>query len=120
MNKLEKMDMKARRGDEPRLGIEEMADLKHTIPDWEIVDYGGVPHLEKEFKFKDFAQAVAFANKIASLAEAEQHHPSLSVEWGRVKVAWWTHKEKGLTRNDFKMAARTDEVIKPESMRMAS
>src|SRR5262249_11555034 len=56
------------------------------------------------------AQALAFTNAIGELAEAEGHHPALLTEWGRTTVTWWTHKIKGLHRNDFVMAAKTDEL----------
>ncbi len=62
------------------------------------------------FKFKDFVQAGAFTNKIAEIAEQEGHHPAILTEWGKVTVTWWTHKIKGLHRNDFIMAAKTDQV----------
>jgi len=62
-------------------------------------------------KFKNFAQAVAFTNKVAEIAEAEGHHPAILTEWGKVTVTWWTHKIKGLHRNDFIMAAKTDQLL---------
>lgn len=58
------------------------------------------------FKFKDFAEALAFTNKVGQIAEEEGHHPSILTEWGGVTVTWWTHKIKGLHRNDFIMAAK--------------
>jgi 4a-hydroxytetrahydrobiopterin dehydratase len=58
----------------------------------------------------DFQQALDFTNKVGQLANQENHHPALLTEWGKVKVDWWTHKIKGLHRNDFIMAAKTDEV----------
>ena len=62
------------------------------------------------FQFDDFAQALDFTNRVGAIAEDQGHHPALLTEWGRVTVAWWTHKIRGLHRNDFVMAARTDEV----------
>ena len=58
----------------------------------------------------DFAQALKLTTEIAKLAEQEQHHPALLTEWGRTTVTWWTHKIKGLHRNDFIMAAKTDQL----------
>lgn len=66
--------------------------------------------LERVFKFRNFVQALEFANKIGALAEEENHHPLLVVEWGRVTVNWWTHKIGGLHKNDFIMAAKADEL----------
>jgi 4a-hydroxytetrahydrobiopterin dehydratase len=66
--------------------------------------------LERAFKFKDFAEALAFTIKVGEIAEAEGHHPALLTEWGRVTVTWWTHKIRGLHRNDFIMAAKTDHL----------
>jgi 4a-hydroxytetrahydrobiopterin dehydratase len=71
----------------------------------------GIKRLERLFKFKDYAEAVAFTNKIAAIAEEEDHHPRIVLEWGRVTVQWWTHVVKGLHRNDFIMAAKTDEMF---------
>ena len=62
------------------------------------------------YPFPDFAQALAFTQKVGELAEEERHHPALLTEWGRVTVAWWTHKIRGLHRNDFIMAAKTDRL----------
>ena len=56
-------------------------------------------------------QAIALADKVGEAAEEEGHHPKITVEWGRVGVEWWTHKIKGLHRNDFIMAAKTDEIF---------
>jgi 4a-hydroxytetrahydrobiopterin dehydratase len=66
--------------------------------------------LEKVYAFPDFAKALAFTNRVGELAESENHHPAILTEWGRVTITWWTHKIKGLHRNDFIMAARTDEI----------
>lgn len=65
-------------------------------------------HLEKEFKFPDFKQALAFTNKVGEIAEAEGHHPDLYLAWGKVKIQIWTHKIDGLTESDFILAAKID------------
>ena len=98
------------RADAPRVTDAETAQLKPKIPDWQITEENGIPRLERVFKFPDFAQALAFTNRVGALAEAEGHHPALLTEWGRVTVAWWTHKIRGLHRNDFIMAAKTDAL----------
>ena len=98
------------RRDAPRVTPEEMADLKPQIPEWELVERDGVPRLERTFRFPDFAQALAFTQRVGELAEAEGHHPALLTEWGKTTVEWWTHKIRGLHRNDFVMAAKTDRL----------
>jgi 4a-hydroxytetrahydrobiopterin dehydratase len=96
--------------DAPTVTDAEIADLHPQIPDWELLELDGVKQLRRVFPFPDFAQALAFTNAIGELAEEEGHHPALLTEWGRTTVAWWTHKIKGLHRNDFIMAAKTDEL----------
>ncbi|MBV9691739.1 MAG: 4a-hydroxytetrahydrobiopterin dehydratase [Ktedonobacteraceae bacterium] len=66
--------------------------------------------LERVFTFKNFVEALAFSNKVGELAEQEGHHPALLSEWGKVTVTWWTHAMKGLHKNDFVMAACTDQL----------
>lgn len=68
-------------------------------------------HLEREYRFKDFALAMAFANKVADIAEAQGHHPDLSIAWGKCKVEIWTHKIHGLTESDFYFAAKADRAF---------
>jgi 4a-hydroxytetrahydrobiopterin dehydratase len=77
---------------------------------WSVVEKDGIKRLEKSFKFKDFAQALAFSNKVGEIAETEGHHPDILTEWGKATVSWWTHKINGLSKNDFIMAAKTDAV----------
>jgi 4a-hydroxytetrahydrobiopterin dehydratase len=89
---------------------EEIAELKPQIPDWQIIERDGIRRLERVFRLKDFAQALEFTNKVGALAEAEGHHPAVLTQWGSVTVTWWTHKIRGLHRNDFIMAAKTDRL----------
>jgi 4a-hydroxytetrahydrobiopterin dehydratase len=98
------------RAGEPTVTAEEIAVLHPQVPDWHVVDRDGIKRLERVFKVKDFAAALAFTNKIGEIAETEGHHPALLTEWGRVTVTWWTHKIRGLHRNDFIMAAKTDRL----------
>ena len=93
----------------------EIAGLKPEVPDWTVVEKDGIPRLERQFKLKNFAQALEFTNRVGEIAEAEDHHPALLTEWGRVTVTWWTHKIKGLHRNDFIMAAKTDELYRQQT-----
>jgi 4a-hydroxytetrahydrobiopterin dehydratase len=89
---------------------EEAATLRPLISEWreEVVD--GVPRLVRIFRFPNFREALAFTVRVGELAEEEGHHPALLTEWGRVTVSWWTHKIRGLHRNDFIMAAKTDAI----------
>ena len=97
-------------GGEPPLTAEEISELHPQVPKWQIAERDGIKRLEQVFKFKNFAEALMFTNKIGEIAEAEGHHPALLTEWGRVTVSWWTHKIRGLHRNDFIMAAKTDNL----------
>lgn len=99
------------RGGEPTLTDAEIAELHPQIPEWQIKEVDGVKRIERAFKLKNFIEAVAFANKIAMISEKQDHHPLIITEWGRVTVQWWSHKIKGLHKNDFVMAAKTDELF---------
>ena len=92
----------------PSLTADEIAALRPQTPDWTVVERNGIPRLERVFRFRTFAQALAFTNRVGALADAEDHHPVLVTEWGKVTVTWWTHAIKGLHQNDFIMAAKTD------------
>lgn len=99
------------RADAPKVSDEELKELVLAIPDWSTPVRDGVMQLEREYTFRNFKDALAFANKVADIAEEEFHHPSILLEWGKVTITWWTHKINGLHRNDFIMAARTDEQL---------
>ena len=99
------------RPDSPRVTVAELAELRREVPDWQVVEHDGIPRLERAFGFPTFADALAFTNRVGALAEAEGHHPALLTEWGHVTVTWWTHKIRGLHRNDFIMAAKTDALF---------
>lgn len=75
---------------------------------WLLVDDSHL--LVKEFRFADFAQAMAFANKVAAIAEEEGHHPDLAIGWGTVSVELTTHAIGGLSENDFILAAKIDQI----------
>ena len=98
------------RGGEPTVSDEEIGVLSQQIPDWKIIEINGEKRLQRVFKFKDFVLALSFSNAVGVIAEKQQHHPSILTEWGKVTVQWWTHVIKGLHKNDFIMAARTDEL----------
>lgn len=97
-------------GGEPTATDAEKAEFGAQVPEWTIVERDGMERLERVYQFPDFAQALAFTNRVGALAEAEGHHPALLTEWGKVTVGWWTHAIGGLHRNDFIMAAKTDEI----------
>ena len=93
-----------------RLNDQEISQLKIKLPGWQTYEKNSELRLEKVFKFEDFRKAVDFTNRVAEAANAEDHHPAILTEWGRVTVTWWTHKIKGLHLNDFIMAAKTDQL----------
>ncbi|MBI2912204.1 MAG: 4a-hydroxytetrahydrobiopterin dehydratase [Chloroflexi bacterium] len=100
------------RADSPRVTDEEIDQLHPQVPEWQLIKEDSIPKLQRVYRFRDFAQAVSFANAVAKLAESEGHHPRLTTEWGRVDVTWWTHKIRGLHRNDFIMGAKTDDLYR--------
>lgn len=110
MAALDQQVCEACRPDAPRVTEEETQQLLQDVPQWQIVDQDGIKQLRRVFTFGDFAQALAFTNRVGELAEQQQHHPAILTEWGRVTVTWWTHKIRGLHRNDFIMAAKTDTL----------
>ena len=112
METLREMGCVACRSDAPTVTEAEIAELQPQVPEWEIVEQDGIKRLTRVFRFGDFAEALAFTNTLGELAEEEGHHPALLTEWGRTTVTWWTHKIKGLHRNDFVMAAKADELYR--------
>jgi 4a-hydroxytetrahydrobiopterin dehydratase len=100
------------RRDAPTVTEAEIAKLHLQVSDWEVVEDDGVKKLRRVFSFSGFADALRFTNAVAEIAEKEGHHPALLTEWGRTTVTWWTHKIRGLHRNDFIMAAKTDELYR--------
>ena len=98
------------RRDSPPVTTAEIDALHPTVAGWEMLDDAGVPKLDRVFKFSNFQQALDFTQAVGDLAESEGHHPKLVTEWGRVGVTWWTHKIRNLHRNDFIMAAKTDQL----------
>ncbi len=110
MSELSQLKCVSLHGGEPALSSGETYRLQPQIPEWQVKTIDGMPRLERVFKFKDFAQALAFTDKVGAIAEQEDHHPLIVLEWGKVTVNWWTHKIGGLHKNDFIMAAKTDEL----------
>lgn len=98
-------------GGEPPLERPAIDELLAELSGWALREEQGVPKLMREYSFKNFADALAFAVAVGDAAERNNHHPALLVEWGRVTVTWWTHATGGLHRNDFVMAAKCDEIL---------
>jgi 4a-hydroxytetrahydrobiopterin dehydratase len=67
--------------------------------------------LEREFRFRDFAEALAFVNRVAELAEQENHHPDVAIHWNTVTLRWWTHVKNAITERDADMARRSSELV---------
>jgi len=111
MNQLTKKICTACRVGAPLATEEEINEFMPQLPHWEIIEEKGVKQLKRVIIFNDFVDAMAFSQKVAILAEDENHHPAILTEWGKVTVFWWTHKIKGLHINDFIMAAKTDELL---------
>ena len=96
------------KGGTPPLKGEALSKLKQQLAGgWQVVNEH---HLEKEYKFKDFREALEFTNKVGELAEAQGHHPDIFLAWGKVKLTVWTHKIEGLTESDFVLAAKADQM----------
>ena len=99
-------------GDAPSVTEDEIKELQPKIPEWRIIAEDAIPKLERQFRFKNFKDAIAFTDSVGAAAEEEGHHPRLTIEWGKVGVTWWTHKIKNLHKNDFIMAAKTDAIYR--------
>lgn len=97
------------RGGVPPLAGQRIAELLEQLGGgWQVRDEH---HLEKTYEFEDFAQALAFTNRVGAIAEEQGHHPDIHLSWGRVKLEIWTHKIGGLTQSDFVLAAKADEAL---------
>ena len=91
----------------PHLMAGEIETLSKQVPEWEIVEWH---HLTRKFKFKNFASALLFVNKVGALAESEGHHPDITFGWGYVEITTFTHAVDGLSENDFIVAAKIDAI----------
>ncbi len=114
MSQLSNQTCEACQADAPKVSDAELKELMGQIPDWTPIAVDGVMQLQREFKFKNFKQAMAFSNRVGDLAEEVFHHPSILTEWGKVTITWWTHAIQGLHKNDFIMAAKTDTLLAEE------
>ncbi len=115
MTELVNEKCEACRRDSPKVTNEEVAQLHPAVPEWEIVEEAEIPKLRRVFRYPDFAASLTFTDAVGALAEEQGHHPRIVTEWGSVTVTWWTHKIRNLHRNDFVMAAKTDQLYQPEA-----
>jgi len=93
-------------GEVPALEADQVARLAGQLSDWQVKDN---KRLQKTFRFDNFSKAMSLAQKIAVIADEENHHPDLHVRWGELHVDLWTHKIDALTENDFILAAKIDQ-----------
>ena len=91
----------------PPLSREESEELAKEIPQWTLKDKS----IEREFTFKDFREAIGFVNKVADVAETQNHHPDICIYYNKVRLELSTHKIGGLSRNDFILAAKVDKLV---------
>ena len=96
------------RGGVPPLSGDALRAFGQQLPAWQVIDGH---HLFRRFEFPDFAQALAFVNRVGAIAEAQGHHPDLLLSWGKVEVTTWTHKIDGLTESDFILAAKIETAL---------
>ena len=109
--KLSKESCEACSADAVRLTALEEKLLLQDLPLWDINTQQGISQISRVYAFDDFQQALNFANQVGEIAETVGHHPAVLVEWGKVKVTWWSHEIAGLHKNDFIMASRTDDIF---------
>lgn len=98
------------KGGVPPLSAEEIAPLLAQLEGWQVVERH---HLSKEYTFPNFAEALAFVNRVGDLAETVGHHPDIFLVWGKVRMDIWTHKIDGLSESDFVFSAKADRLLKP-------
>ena len=96
------------KGGVPPLGAEEIAPLLAQLEGWQVVEQH---HLTKEYVFPNFAEALAFVNRVGDLAETVGHHPDIFLAWGKVRMDIWTHKINGLSESDFVFSAKADRLF---------
>lgn len=97
------------RGGVPALTADQIRPLKEQLTDWKVIENH---HLSVEYFFTDFANALAYVNKVGAMAEEQGHHPDIALGWGKVGLTVWTHKIDGLTESDFIFAAKASDLAK--------
>ena len=110
MNDLSSQSCEACQIDAPKVQQDQIQILLSEINGWVLIEEP-INKIQKIFSFKSYKDSVDFSNKVASLADDEDHHPQIVLEWGKVTVIWWSHKIEGLHKNDFICAAKTDKLL---------
>ena len=110
MNDLSSQSCEACQIDAPKVPQDQIQILLSEINGWILIEEP-INKIQKIFSFKSYKDSVDFSNKVASLADDEDHHPQILLEWGKVTVIWWSHKIEGLHKNDFICAAKTDKLL---------
>lgn len=110
MNDLSSQSCEACQIDAPKVPQDQIQILLSEINGWVLIEEP-INKIQKIFSFKSYKDSVDFSNKVASLADDEDHHPQIILEWGKVTVIWWSHKIEGLHKNDFICAAKTDKLL---------
>ena len=110
MNDLSSQSCEACQIDAPKVPQDQIQILLSEINGWVLIEEP-INKIQKIFSFKSYKDSVDFSNKVASLADDEDHHPQILLEWGKVTVIWWSHKIGGLHKNDFICAAKTDKLL---------
>ena len=111
-NELSQSTCEACNADAYCLQEEEIQELLPQIPSWTVFEEESIKRLICSFAFLTYEDSVKFTNKVAELAEKEDHHPEILLEWGKVTITWWSHKIQGLHNNDFICASKTDILFK--------
>jgi 4a-hydroxytetrahydrobiopterin dehydratase len=107
MSELADLECVPCRGGVPPMEAAEIQKLLGQLSGWEAV---GGHHLRKQYKFKNFREALDFINRVGELAEKQGHHPDICFGWGQAEITIWTHKIDGLTESDFVLAAKIDKL----------
>ena len=100
------------KGGVPPLKGEELKSLTRQVHGWKVIEEH---HIEKSYDFSDFVSALEFVKAVGAVAEEQGHHPDILLRWGKVTVTIWTHKIDGLTESDFILAAKLDEIPRPQA-----
>ncbi len=95
----------------PQLTPIEISKYLEEVPQYELHEFEKMKRISKLYSFKNFKEALAFTNALGNICEEENHHPEIILQWGKVKVSWWTHSIGGLSENDFIMAFKTEELF---------
>ena len=100
----------ATRGKTPRVEQAKIDELSREVPTWSVATIEGHPELRRRLNFKDFKALMVFVNRVAEVAQAEDHHPDLAIHYSQLDLSLWTHDAGGLTENDFILAAKIDAL----------